>query len=97
MQWAISGVDGVRVPSLRRDVIVTNTRAAHGAPVSEAALSMMFALSRDIPGLIRNQDKGSWSAFTPALLSGKTVGILGVGVIAEALAVRCKASGHRVI
>jgi phosphoglycerate dehydrogenase-like enzyme len=96
IQCAISGVDGVMVPSLRRDVIVTNARGIHGAPVSEAALSMMFALSREIPRTVRNQDRKHWEAFTATLLSGATVGILGVGVIAEALATRCKALGMTV-
>ena len=93
-----SGVDNlVDLPSLRKDVIVTNVHGIHGAPVSEAALSAMFALSRDVPSFVRNQDKHHWGRWPARLLSGKTVGIFGIGVIAEALAPKCKALGMQVV
>ena len=42
-----TGVDNlIDQPALRQDVIVTNMRAIHGAPVSEAALAGMLALAR---------------------------------------------------
>ena len=45
-----TGVDGITdQPSLSPDVVVTNIRGIHGAPVSEAALMSMLALSRDLP------------------------------------------------
>jgi D-2-hydroxyacid dehydrogenase (NADP+) len=87
-----TGVDNViDLPSLRRDVIITNVRGIHRAPVSEAAIMAMLALSRNFPRAVRNQDRREWSRWPAHLLSGKTVGILGVGAIAEALALRCKA------
>ena len=93
-----SGVDNlVDLPSLRKDVIVTNVHGIHGAPVSEAALSAMFALSRDVPSFVRNQDKHHWGRWPARLLRGKTVGIFGIGVIAEALAPKCKALGMQVV
>jgi D-2-hydroxyacid dehydrogenase (NADP+) len=93
-----SGVDNlIDLPSLRKDVIVTNVHGIHGAPVSEAALSAMFALSRDVPRFVRNQDKHHWGRWPARLLSGKTVGIFGIGVIAEALAPKCKALGMQVV
>jgi D-2-hydroxyacid dehydrogenase (NADP+) len=93
-----SGVDNlIDLPSLRKDVIVTNVHGIHGAPVSEAALSAMFALSRDVPRFVRNQDQHHWGKWPARLLSGKTVGIFGIGVIAEALAPKCKALGMRVV
>jgi phosphoglycerate dehydrogenase-like enzyme len=62
----------------------------------------MLALSRHLPGQLRNQEKRIWgdgwtSSHTPTLLQGKTVGIFGVGLIAEALAPKCKALGMRVV
>jgi D-2-hydroxyacid dehydrogenase (NADP+) len=93
-----SGVDNlIDLPSLRKEVVVTNVHGIHGAPVSEAALSAMFALSRDVPRFVRNQDKHHWGRWPASLLSGKTVGIFGIGVIAEALAPKCKALGMRVV
>jgi len=93
-----TGVDGIiDQPSLRDDVLVTNMRGIHGPPVSEAALTLMLALCRDLPRAIRNQGRRVWDRFMPSLLKDKTVGILGIGVIAEELAPKCKAFGMRVI
>jgi len=93
-----SGVDGiVDQPSLREDVLVTNLHGLHGPPVSEAAIGAMLALSRDLPRALRNQSRQKWDRFPARLLKDKTVGVLGVGVIAESLAPKCKAFGMRVV
>lgn len=93
-----TGVDNlVDLPSLRRDVIVTNLQGIHGAPMSEAAIMAMLALSRDLPRAIRNQDRHLWQRWPASLLDGKKVGIVGIGVIAEALAPKCKAMGMTVV
>jgi len=93
-----TGVDGiVDLPSLRGDVIVTRMHGFHGAPVSEAALMAMLALARGLPRAIRSQDARKWDRFPAQLLRGKTVGILGVGAIAETLAPMCKSFGMRVV
>jgi len=93
-----SGVDGiVDQPSLRKEVMVTNLHGLHGPPVSEAAIGAMLALSRDLPRVLRNQSRQKWDRFPARLLKDKTVGILGIGVIAESLAPKCKAFGMRVI
>src|SRR6516162_4298485 len=45
-----TGVDNlIDQPTLREDVIVTNMRGIHGAPVAEAALAGMLALARGLP------------------------------------------------
>ncbi len=93
-----TGVDGITdQPSLGRDVLVTNMRGIHGPPVSEAAFTLMLALSRDLPRAIRNQRDRVWDRFMPSLLKDKTVGIYGLGVIAEELGPKCKAFGMKVI
>jgi phosphoglycerate dehydrogenase-like enzyme len=46
---------------------------------------------------VRAQDKSKWERWPSQLLAGKTVGILGVGLIAEYLAPICKALGMTVI
>ncbi len=93
-----TGVDNlIDLPSLGRNVIVTNVRGIHGAAVSEAAIMAMLALSRSFPDVIRNQDRRIWERWPARLLEGKSVGILGIGVIAEALAPRCKALGMSVV
>jgi D-2-hydroxyacid dehydrogenase (NADP+) len=93
-----TGVDGiVDSPALREGVIVTNLRGLHGASVSESVLTAMLALSRNVPRAVRSQDAGRWDRFPVDLVKGKTVGILGVGVIAAELAPRCQALGMTVI
>ena len=93
-----TGVDGiVDQPSLGRDVLVTKMHGFHGAPVSEAAILAMLALARDLPRAVRSQDARKWDRFPARTLKGKTVGILGVGGIAETLAPMCKALGMRVV
>ena len=93
-----TGVDNViDLPSLRSDVIITNIQGIHGASMSEAAIMAMLALSRDFSRAVRNQDRHVWERWPSSLLEGKKLGILGVGVIAEALAPKCKALGMAVI
>lgn len=93
-----TGVDNlIDRPCLRKDVVVTNIHGIHGAPVSEAALGAMLALARNLPRAIRRQSERQWERFPAQLLHNKTVGIFGIGAIAEALAPKCKAFGMRVV
>jgi D-2-hydroxyacid dehydrogenase (NADP+) len=93
-----TGVDNiVDLPSLGPEVLVTNIRGIHGAPVSEATIAYMLALARDLPRAAHAQEQCAWERWPARLLSGKTVGILGVGLIAEYLAPICKLFGMTVI
>jgi phosphoglycerate dehydrogenase-like enzyme len=93
-----TGVDNlIDRPVLRKDVIVTNIHGIHGAPVSEAALGSMLALARNIPRALRAQDAHEWTRFPASLLHNKTVGVFGIGAIAEELAPKCKAFGMRTV
>jgi D-2-hydroxyacid dehydrogenase (NADP+) len=101
MKWIQAlgtGVDGITdQPALGAAVIVTNVHGIHGHPVSEAALAGMLALSRDIPRAVRAQDERAWTRWPAKLLDGKTIGIFGIGAIAEKLAPKCKALGMNTI
>jgi D-2-hydroxyacid dehydrogenase (NADP+) len=93
-----TGVDGIiDQPGLRKDVLLTNVHGFHGGPVSEAALLGMLSLSRELPRSLRCQAQHRWERFPAKLLKGKTVGILGIGAIAEELAPKCKALGMNVV
>jgi len=93
-----TGVDGIiDQRGLSKDVIVTSTRGIHGAPLSEIAILHMLSLARNFPRSLRSQDKHEWDRFRAKTLQGKRVGILGVGLIAEALAPRVKALGMTVV
>jgi len=93
-----TGVDNlIDLPTLRDNVVVTNVRGIHGPPVSEAAMGAMLAIARNLPEAFRAQIERQWRRWPAQLLHNKTVGIFGVGVIAEALAPKCKAFGMHTI
>ena len=92
-----TGVDNIIDCLQRRDIVVTNMHGLHGPAMSEAALLAMLALSRQMSRIVINQTNRRWERFPARLLDGKTVGIFGLGLIAEALAPRCKALGMRVV
>jgi D-2-hydroxyacid dehydrogenase (NADP+) len=100
LKWVHSlgtGVDGIcDNPELAKHAMVTATRGIHGPVMAEMAFCMMLALSRDLPRNIRNQAKHEWSRWPAALLFNKKIGILGVGAIAQDIALRCKAFGMHV-
>ncbi|MDB5572690.1 MAG: D-isomer specific 2-hydroxyacid dehydrogenase NAD-binding subunit [Hyphomicrobiales bacterium] len=90
-----SGVDNL-LPE-RADVAVSCVRGIHAGAVSEAVFAALLALSRDMPRTWRNQRAHTWERRPSSLLEGKRIGLLGVGLIAEALAPRCKAFGMHVV
>jgi phosphoglycerate dehydrogenase-like enzyme len=93
-----TGVDNIiDLPSLHPEVLVTNLRGIHGPPMSEATMAYMLSLARDMPATARAQERRAWERWPVGLLDGKTVGILGVGLIAEHLAPMCKAFNMTVI
>lgn len=93
-----TGVDNIADrPALRDDVIVTNIHGVHGAPMSEAAMLLMLALSRKLPRSLENKSQHKWDNWPSRLLSEKTVGIFGMGSIAEAMAPRFKAFNMTVL
>jgi D-2-hydroxyacid dehydrogenase (NADP+) len=101
VEWVMAlgtGVDHITdVPALRPEAMVTNMHGMHGVPMTESALSLMLAFAREMPRMVHNQEKHHWERYGSRLLYGKTVGILGIGAIAEALGPVCKAFGMKVI
>jgi D-2-hydroxyacid dehydrogenase (NADP+) len=93
-----TGVDNiVDRANLRNDIVLTNIHGIHGAAISEAALMAMLNLSRHTALYLRNQEHHAWRRWPCRLIDGKTVGIFGIGAIAQVLAPRCKAMGMRVV
>ena len=101
LKWVFSlgtGTDGITDSAfLGKDVIVTATRGIHGVPMSEMAFLMMLAFNRDLRRIERQRGEQKWERYPGTLLDGKTVGILGLGAIAEVMAPRFKAFGMRVV
>jgi D-2-hydroxyacid dehydrogenase (NADP+) len=93
-----SGTDNIKGhPALAPGVTVTNVHGIHGPQLSEAAFAAMLSFTRRMPQFTRNQDRQHWERTAPTLLSGTTVGIFGLGAIANELAPRCAAFGMRVV
>ncbi len=93
-----TGVDGIiDRPGLDPSVIVTSTRGIHGAPLSEIAILHMLSMARNFPRSLDSHRAHKWDRFRARVLEKKTCGILGVGLIAEALAPRLKALGMHVV
>lgn len=101
LQWVQVMTAGVNYlldrPSLKKEVIVTSCRGIHGPQMSEMAVLLMLALNRDFPQVVRNQDRRRWERWPGKLLFQKHVGILGMGVIGEAVAEKCKCFGMTVL
>jgi phosphoglycerate dehydrogenase-like enzyme len=100
-----AGIEHLLYPKLRRsDVLLTNSHGLAGDAMAEHLLALMLAFSRrlhDAFGWQQSQRWGQdlmWSTEpTPFRLSGKTVGIVGLGGIGAELARRAKHLGMRVI
>lgn len=89
-----SGTDNIKDhPALGHNVAVTNVHGVHGPQLSEAAFAAMLSHARRLPELVHDQAASRWARPVPTILSGCTVGVLGLGAIANALAPRCKAFG----
>ena len=100
LQWIQVKSSGVNyivdLPSYKKEVLLTSARGIHGPQVSEMAILLMLALNRNFPQNVRNQEKRVWDRWPGKLLYQKQVGILGIGVIGEEIAKKCKAFGMTV-
>ena len=101
LRWVQSlgtGMDGI-IDSLdlADGVALSSMRGIHGPQVSELVFMFMLSLSRDYPQFVKNQSDHVWQRRPGIILQNKTIGLLGVGVISEALAKRCKAFEMEVV
>ncbi|HEY2686652.1 MAG TPA: D-2-hydroxyacid dehydrogenase [Steroidobacteraceae bacterium] len=97
IQSLTTGTDAIlKLKALKSEVVVTSTRGMHGPQMSELVFLQMLALLRDFPRMQHNQSTHIWERWPQPLLLGKTLVIIGVGAIAEALAPRAKAFGMTV-
>jgi D-2-hydroxyacid dehydrogenase (NADP+) len=98
IQALTTGTDAIAaLTNLGVDVTVTSTRGIHGPQMAEMAFMYMLTLSRNCRRMWNNQRDRIWQGWPQPLLWKKTVTILGVGAIAEALASRCKAFDMTVV
>ncbi|MFX1689701.1 2-hydroxyacid dehydrogenase [Paraburkholderia sp. A2RI-6] len=86
------GYDGIPVAAAKeRGVVVTNTPGVLDAAVCELAVGLLLAVLRKIPSMDRHVRSGDWKHGSYPLttgLSGKRVGIVGLGRIGHGIAKR---------
>ena len=94
------GVDNVDVDyATNRGIVVMNTPTGNTISTTELTFSMMMALARKIPQAHMSMKEGKWDrkSFAGSELSGKTLGICGMGRIGGQVARRAIAFGMRVL
>lgn len=94
------GVDNVDVQSAtKRGVLVMNTPGGSAVTTGEHALAMLFSLSRQVPQATASMKAGKWekSKFMGREISGKTLGIIGVGNIGRVVAERARGLKMKVL
>jgi phosphoglycerate dehydrogenase-like enzyme len=98
LQMVGAGVDSVLpAPDLPERVAITNARGIHEPEMSEFTLALILAVAKQIPRATTQQREHAWKPFGPHRLSGRTLGVLGLGAIGHAVARRAAALGMRVI
>jgi phosphoglycerate dehydrogenase-like enzyme len=82
-------------------VLLTSASGTHATPLAESAFAMILSFTRGIRDSIVDQPKHVWRTrdlrSKCVVLSGTTIGIIGLGKIGRAIAVRAKAFEMKVI
>ncbi len=92
------GVDSVDVEAATEaGIMVTNTPGASKIGVAELAISLMFSLARQLPQHHNWTKAGGWRRRLGFELSGKTLGLVGLGQVGKEVARRAVSLGMRVV
>ena len=92
------GFDGVEIPAASaRGILVTITPGTNHGSVAEQAFGLLLALTRRIAECDREIRGGGWPRGGIVPLRGRTMGLVGLGRIGQAMAVRAQAFDMRVI
>jgi phosphoglycerate dehydrogenase-like enzyme len=93
-----SGVDKVDVETaVERGVTVCNCVGENAVPVAEHAIALMLALSKSLQKYQRDLASGRWAKTRPVMLSGKSLGIIGLGSIGLEVAKRVRPFDMKVL
>ena len=93
-----TGTDNVDLAAAtERGIVVTNTPGASTVSVAELTLGLIFAVARHIPLADRKVREGVWYHREAVELRGKTLGIIGLGLIGQEMARLGNALGLRVM
>ena len=94
------GTDNIdKGAATRLGIVVMNTPAGNTLSTAELAIAMMLGLSRKIAQAHASLTAGKWERgkFMGAQLAGKTLGVVGLGRIGQAVAARAQALEMRVL
>ncbi|MFH1359888.1 MAG: phosphoglycerate dehydrogenase [Candidatus Omnitrophota bacterium] len=94
------GVDNVDLKAAtKKGIVVMNTPGGNTTSTAEHAMSLILALSRNIPQACASLKSGKWerSKFTGVELHGKILGIIGLGRIGSSIARMAKSFGMTII
>ena len=94
------GVDNVDIDTAtERGILVMNSPGGSTTTTAEHAIAMLFALARSIPQAYLSLKGGKWekSRFKGTEITGKTLGVVGLGRIGSEVARKCQAMGMNVI
>jgi phosphoglycerate dehydrogenase-like enzyme len=100
---ASAGVDRFLFPEfVKSPVILTNSSGIHRAPMSEVAVAFMLCFAKNIPAFMKLKAEKKWVKKPNPLrdideLTGKTLGVLGLGNVGMELSFRGKCFGMEVI
>ncbi len=85
------GVDNIDVPAAtRQGIVVMNTPGGNTTSTAEHAVALLLALSRNVAPANDSLKAGRWdrNKYTGTQLEGKTLGIIGLGRVGQAVAQR---------
>lgn len=71
-----------------RGITVTNGAGANAAAVADHCLALLLALLRNIPNADASTRRGEWNRVISPSVSGKRLGIIGLGAVGQAIAKR---------
>ncbi len=94
------GTDNIdKVYCAEKGIIVHNTPKSPAIAVAELAFAMMIAVPNHLVKADKSMHEGQWikKELKRTELNGKTLGLVGIGNIAQAVAVRAAAFGMKVI
>jgi D-3-phosphoglycerate dehydrogenase len=94
------GVDNIDIAAAAaKDVLVINTPAGNATAAAELAIGLLFALARKIPQAAGLMRQGVWEKkkFMGVELTGKTLGVVGLGNIGRQAAERAVGLKMKVI
>lgn len=97
-----AGVDHIDVSTARqRGILVSNTPGVSADDTADMTLALILAVLRRIPEGLALMQEGKWDGWSPTALlggrvSGRRLGILGLGRVGQAVAHRARAFGMEI-